>query len=94
LSILSLAWNSTEYIGQGESLQLSTADMLGAVERSPKDGNVTATLTNNADVNGELVLESTLRITAVVASVVTCLSGVDGGTESIEFSISGTYNCV
>jgi hypothetical protein len=56
------------------------------------DGSVTATatLTNNADVNGVLTLESTLRITAVVASTVTCTSSVDGGTQSIEFSISGT----
>ena len=50
----------------------------------------TATLTNVANDNGVLVLESTLRITAVEASVVTC-EGASGDTESIEFSISGKY---
>ena len=90
LSVLVLGWSSDEYI---ESLQLSTADMIGHVETSTSmDGIVTATatVTNNTNVNGELILESTLRITAVEASVVTCISSADGGTESIRFSISGT----
>jgi hypothetical protein len=67
--------------------------MLGAVETSTgMDGNITATatVTNNTNVTGVRVLESTLRITADVASVVTCTSGVDGNSESIELSI-GTY---
>ena len=88
-----LAWSSTEYIGQGGSLQLSTANMIGAVETSTgMDGNITATatLTNNTIDNRDRVLESTLRITATVASTMRC-SDTSGGTESIEFSISGTY---
>ena len=91
LPVLVLAWSSTEYIGQGGSLQFSTADMLGAVETSVMDGNVTATatLTNYTNVSGELVLESTLCITAVVASTVTC-SGSNGVPASIGFTISGT----
>ena len=91
LAVLNVGWSSTEYIGQGGSLQLSTANVIGRVETSTDmDGNITATatLTNNT-VNGELILESTLRITATVASTVTC-SDTSGGTESIEFSISGT----
>ena len=93
LAVLNVGWSSTEYIGQGGSLQLSTANMIGHIETiTDMDGNITATatLTNNTDVAGELMLESTLRITATVASTVTC-SGTSGGTESIEFSISGTY---
>ena len=94
LPVLSLALSSTEYIGEGGSLQFSTANMLGDVETSTgMDGSITATatLTKNTDVNGERILESTLRITAVVASMVTCMRGTDGGSESIELSISGTY---
>jgi hypothetical protein len=94
LQVLTLGWSSDEYIGQGVSLPWSTADMLGATETSiSMDGNITATatLTKNANVDGVRVLESTLHITAVEASVVTCTSGVDGSSESIELSISGTY---
>lgn len=93
LSVFVLGWSSTEYIGQGGSLQLSTANMLGDIRTSiGMDGNITATatLTNNTIDNGDRVLQSTLRITATMASTVTC-SGTGGGTGSIEFSISGTY---
>ena len=92
LPVLVLAWSSTEYIGQGGSLQLSTVNMLGDVEASTMDGSITAnaTVTNNTNVAGELTLESTLRITAVEASTVTCMSGAGGGTESIVFTVSGT----
>ena len=91
LPFLVLAWSSDEYIGQDRSLQLSTADMIGAIEASTMDGSITATatVTNNTNINGELILESTLRITAVEASTVTC-SGTSIGTTSIRFSISGT----
>ena len=89
---LTLAWSSDEYIST--SLQLSTTDGLGAEATSTDmDGSITATarVTNNVNVNEELILESTLRITAVVASTVTCKSGAaGGGTASIRFSISGT----
>ena len=90
--ILGLAWSSTEYIGQDGSLQLSTVNMPGAVEISVMNGSITATatVTNITSVNGVLTLESNLRIVAVAASVVTC-SGTNGGTESIEFSISGIF---
>ena len=51
LSDLVLAWSSTEYIGQADSMiQLSTADiMLGTVERSIMNGSTiaTATVTKN-----------------------------------------------
>ena len=90
LPVLVLAWSSTEYVSR--SLQLSTANMLGDVETSTSmDGSITATaiLTNITNVNGEQVLESMLRITAAVASIVTC-SGTNGVTRSIRFSISGT----
>ena len=95
MQVIAVAWSSAEYIGQGSSLQLSTANMIGAVETSTDmDGNITATatVTNNTNVNGELVLESTLNITAVMTSVVTC-SGINGFTASIGFTVSGTYIC-
>ena len=93
LAVLVLAWSSAEYIGQGGSLQLSTANMIGGIETSTSmDGSITATatLTNNTNDNGELILESTLRITAIEPSTVTC-SGTSGATENMtRFSISGT----
>ena len=93
LSFIAVGWSSPEYItGQGSSLQLSTANTIGDVETSTDmDGNVTATatVTNNTNINEELVLESMLRITAVESSMVTCRD-TSGGTESIEFTISGT----
>ena len=91
LSVIAVAWSSTEYIGQGGSLQLSTVDMLGHVETSiGMDGNIaaTATVTNKTNVNGELTLETTLRITAIEASTVTCRDP-NGGPASIEFTVSG-----
>ena len=90
MAVLNLAWGSTEYIFG--SLQLSTAHEPEDVETSSMNGIITATarVTNITNVNGELILESTLRITAVEASVVTCTSGADGGTASIGFIISGT----
>ena len=94
MSVIAVAWSSTEYIGQGGSLQLSTVNMLGEVQTSIDiDGNITAsaTLMNNTIDNGDRVLQSTLRITATVASTVTCSNSGTGGTESIEFSTSGTY---
>ena len=90
LPVLVLAWSSAEYISR--SLQLSTANMLRDVETSTSvDGSITATatLTNITNVNREHILESTLHITATVASTVTC-SGTNIGTTSIRFSISGT----
>ena len=91
-SVIAVAWSSPEYIGQSGSLQLSTENMIGHVEtRTGMDGNITATatVTNNTIVNGERILESMLRITAVVASMVTC-TGTSGVTASIKFTVSGT----
>ena len=88
---LTLDWRSDEYISG--SLQLSIIDRLGTVSTSSMNGTITATatVTNAANVAGELILESTLLITAVEASTVTCMRGADGGgTASIEFIISGT----
>ena len=94
LLVIGVAWSSAEYIsGQGGSLQLSTANMIGDVETSTQDGSVTATSTviNNTNVNGELILVTTLRITAVEASTVTC-TDPNRAQASIEFTVSGTYS--
>ena len=93
LSVIAVAWSSPEYIGQFGSLQLSTVNMLGDNQTSTSmDGSITAiaTVTNNTNINGELTLETTLRITAVVASTVTCRH-LSGGQASIGFTVSGTY---
>ena len=65
--------------------------MIGANVQSRITGNITATatLTTNIMDNGEQVLQSTLRITATVDSMVTC-NNISGDIGSIEFSISGT----
>ena len=92
-SVLAVAWNSIEYIGQGGSLQLSTVNMIGDNEtRTDVNGNVTATatVTNIANVAGEHILETTLHITAVEASTVTCRDP-NRGPASIEFTVLGTY---
>ena len=92
MSVLVLGWSSDEYIGQGGSLQLSTANMLGHVETSTSmDGSITAiaTVTNKTNITGELMLESTLHITAVEASTVTCID-TSGDPASIKFTVSGT----
>ena len=71
---------------------MSTVNMLGDIQTSTSmDGNITATatVTNNTNINGELTLETTLRITAVVASTVTCRH-LSGGQASIGFTVSGT----
>ena len=94
MSVLVLGWSSAEYIiGQSGSLQLSTVNMIGDFETSTgmdESVTATATVTNKTSVNGELVLESTLNITAVVASTVTCSD--PNGPASIEFTVSGIYN--
>ena len=88
---LGLGWISPGYINNDNPLQFSTASTLGVDVPSMIDGRTTATatLTTNTMENGVRVLESTLRITATVASTVIC-SGTIGDSASIEFSISGT----
>ena len=69
--------------------------MTGVDVPSMINGSTTAiaTLMNNTLDNGVRILVSTLRITAIVASVVTC-SGTNGITASVRFFISGAciYN--
>ena len=91
---LALAWISPGYIADDNPLQFSIASTLGVDVLSMINGRITATarLTTNSMDNGEQVLQSTLRITATEASMVTC-SGTNGDIEST-FFISGTYNCV
>jgi hypothetical protein len=89
---LGLEWRSPSYIEDGNPLQFSTASVVGRDTTSMINGMITATarLTRNTDDNGMPVLGSTLRITAAEASMVTC-SGTSGGTESVEFFISGIH---
>jgi hypothetical protein len=89
---LGLEWRSPEYIEDGNPLQFSTASVVGRDVPSMINGRITATarLTMNAIVNRVRVLESTLRIAADMASTVTC-SGTTGGTESIDFFVSGIH---
>ena len=89
---LGLGWSSPGYINDDNPLQFSTASILGVDVPSMINGSITAiaTLTDNTLDNGVRVLVSTLRITAIEASVVTC-SGTSGDSANIDFSISGTY---
>lgn len=90
LQILVLAWSSDEYIGSGDLLQFTTENMLGTNDTSTIDGNVTATLTRNTIDNGVRILESTLRLVAVQATMVTC-DVTNIGQASIPLLISGIY---
>ena len=88
-STLALAWESNEYIGQGDLLQFTQLDRPGMSIASMINENVTATLTKNTDENGTPILESELRIVADLGSVVTC-TVANGGTARKEFYIAGT----
>ena len=92
LTSLSLSWSSAEYIGMSGFFLQFTADMSpGKNMISAINRDVVATLTKNTNVSGVPILESTLRIVVVRASVINCSSGISGHTESIKFSISGIY---
>ena len=94
LTSLILAWSSSEYIGQSNFLRFTTDNIPGTTATSIIDGNVVATLINITIVNGVPVLESQLRIIAVLASTVTYNSVTNGSSVSIEFGISGMYTCM
>ena len=86
---LTLAWSSAEYIGQNNLLQFTTLNMPGMNVSSMINGNVTAIVTNNANIDGVPTLISELRIVADQASTVICT--VQNGSEaSKEFYITGT----
>ena len=88
LPVLVIGWRSDEYIGPDALLQFTTDDMQGENRTSMINENVTAILTRNANDNGVLMVESTLRIVATVPSQVTC--GVtDRDDVSSTFSVSG-----
>ena len=86
---LALAWGSIEYIGQGNPLQFTAENMPGTTKTSKINNNVIATLTRTDNVDGVHVLESTLRIVAVLDSMVMCTT--TGSTASKEFFVAGTY---
>ena len=85
---LTLAWSSVEYIGQDNLLQFTTLDMPGISKSSVINGNVTATVTNNTNINGVPTLVSELRIIADQPSNVTCtVPGGDAANE--QFYVTG-----
>ena len=88
-----LAWSSAEYIGQGNPLRFTTDDVSGANKTSTINGNVTATLTRNTNINGVPVLVSELRIVADQPSTVTCTSETTTTANSTMFNVSGIVLC-
>ena len=93
LTTLILAWSSPEYIGQGDPLRFITLDMPGTNRTSMTDGNVTATLISNTNIDGVPTLVSELRIIADQASTVTCTSEATTSEDSAMFNVSGTCTC-
>ena len=87
---LALAWSSAEYIGRDNLLQFTTLNVPGMDVTSMINGNVTATITNNTNINGVPTLVSELHIAADQNSTVTC-TVPNGGEASKEFYIAGTY---
>ena len=94
LTTLILAWSSVEYIGQGDPLRFTTDNVPGATRTSMIDGNVTATLISNTDINGVPVLVSELCIVVDQASTVTCGSESTSSEDSAVFNVSGTCACM
>ena len=81
-----MAWISDEYIGSGSLLQFLIIDNIGDWHTSSVNPNTIATLINNTVEDGELILESQLRIRAVsqfMNSSVTCIDLASGGTQTI-----------
>ena len=93
LATLILAWSSAEYIGQGNPLRFTTQDVPGIKMTSEIDGNVTATLTSNTNINSLPVLVSELRIVADQDSTVTCTSLTNSSSMSTTLNVSGMYTC-
>jgi hypothetical protein len=88
---LVLAWSSPEYIGQGDPLRLTIEDTPGVNNMtSMVNGNVTAILTSNTNINGVPVLVSELRIFgADQTSVITCTSETNATSSITTFVSSG-----
>ena len=93
LTTLILAWSSTEYIGQGVNpLRFTTDDVQGETRLSIINGNVTATLINNTNIDGVPTLVSEMRIVADQNSTVTCTSQTNSSSMSTTLIVSGMYN--
>ena len=83
-------WISDEYIGPGGYLlQLSIAHSIGHIEPSTRVPGTIAKLTNNTQVDGTMVLESELLISASLkqshSSVECKTNGGGGATDTISF---------
>ena len=88
---LILGWSSTEYIGQGAPLRFIIDNVPGVNRTSMINGNVTAILTSNTNIDGVPILVSELHIIADQASTVTCTSETNSSATSKVFTISGMY---
>ena len=94
MTTLILAWSSTEYIGQGVNpLRFTTDDVQGETRLSIINGNVTATLINNTNIDGVPTLVSEMRIVADQNSTVTCTSQTNSSSMSTTLNVSGMYTC-
>ena len=87
---LILAWSSTEYIGQGNALRFTAEDTSGENRTSEINGDVTATLTSNTNIDGVPVLVSELRIATNRSSSVVCRSVTTSSVNTTVLNVAGT----
>ena len=87
-----LVWESDDYIGpvaDGRDLRLTFVDPPGHTESNQLVDSTVASLVSVTDVDGDIVIESELRILASLAtslsSAVTCTNDGRGGRNTSEF---------
>ena len=83
------AWSSDDYIGVGVRLEFISIFPLGTTMQGFVNPDTVVILVNVGMENGEIVLESTLRITVsspFSSSSVTC-HNISGGVNSTTFQI-------
>ena len=88
-----IAWRSEDYIGGGNAQLILSSD----VTTTSSASNTTAMLTREYNDDGELVLESTLRIIAsstFPTSSVTCVNVLENRVVVVNFAILGKCFCV
>ena len=89
-----MAWRSDEYIGSGRQLTFNSRSMPGATDTSLNGAQATFVRMDND--NGELMLQSILRIsvTSIYSSfTITCRNIDTGSTESVAYQTLSKYCC-
>ena len=87
-----ITWTSNTYIG--DQIGFDFASNINETRRGSVDTNTVATLINNTDENGQLLLISQLRIVVSAVSsnpTVTCIHGSDGIRYPSMFQVTGEH---